>query len=256
MPSGEAARAMGWSGARFSRIERGYYRITHDEVFDLCAKIGVDDPEGIAEVARVAEEPTGTGWWAPFADKVIEAYLDFLELEAEAETIRVMHPKVIPGLVQSPGYVREIHSSARSSRSSPESLIAIRLARQEVLSRAKFHGLVSESAFHARFNNNTGVMKDQLRKLIDASNMENVTLQILPLTAHPSIGSNGAMTILTFRHPWASVGSIDNPMGGSHTYDPDQVSYLEAEFESIASAALPVGESRELLNEYLEGLHK
>nr|WP_260611673.1 helix-turn-helix transcriptional regulator [Streptomyces sp. WAC04770] len=254
MPSGDAARAMGWSQARFSRVERGYYRIGRDDVFTLCAKIGVEDQEAIAEVARVAEEPAGKGWWASYADKVSEAYLDFVELEAEAETIRIVHPKVIPGLVQSPLYVREMHSRARSS--DPEALIAIRLARQEVLSRAKFHGVIPESAFHAEFESSPGLMEDQLRKLIAATKMEKVTLQILPLTAHPSIGSNGAMTILTFRDPWTPVASIDNPMGGSHTYDPAQVAYLEGEFENIASAALPVDKSRDLLNKYLEGLHQ
>ncbi|MEU6482582.1 helix-turn-helix transcriptional regulator [Streptomyces sp. NPDC046887] len=256
MPSLDVARAMGWSQARYSRVERGYYRISHDEVQKLTTAIGVDDPEGVEEVARVAEEPTGTGWWASYANggRVSEQYLDFVELEAEAKTIRIMHPKVIAGLVQSPGYVREMHSSARSN--DPESLIAIRLARQEVLSRAKFHGIVPESAFHARFQSGPGIMKDQLRKLIDASTMENVTIQILPLTAHPAYGSNGAMTILTFRHPWTPVASIDNPMGGTHTVDPDQVAYLEAEFEDIASASLSVDESREILNQYLEGLHQ
>ncbi|MBA0053410.1 XRE family transcriptional regulator [Streptomyces sp. AJS327] len=254
VPSGDAARAMGWSQARFSRVERGYYRIGRDEVYDLCGKLDVDDPKGVEEVARVAEEPTNKGWWAPYAAKVSEAYLDFVELEAEAETIRIQHPKVVPGLVQAPGYVREMHSSARSN--DPESLIAIRLARQEVLSRAKFHGLVPESAFHARFESGPALMRDQLRKLLDASEMSNVTIQILPLTAHPSYGSNGAMTILTFRHPWTPVASVDNPMGGSHTYDPEQVAYLEAEFDNIASAALPVDKSRDLLNKYLEGLHK
>ncbi|MFJ5811855.1 helix-turn-helix domain-containing protein [Streptomyces sp. NPDC093093] len=256
MPSGDVARAMGWSQARFSRVERGYYRVLRNEVFDLCAKIGVDDPEGVAEVARVAEEPTGKGWWTSYANKVgiSEQYLDFVELEAEAETIRVQHPKIIPGLLQAPGYVREMHSSARSK--DPESLIAIRLARQEVLSRAKFHGLISESAFHARFESGPDLMKDQLRKLIDASNMENVTIQILPLTAHPSYGANGATTILTFRHPWTPVASVDTSTGGSHMDDPDQVSYLEDEFDHLSSAALPVDESRDLLKKYLEGLHQ
>lgn len=245
---------MGWSQARYSRVERGYYRISHDEVYKLTAKIGVDDPEGVEEVARVAEEPTGKGWWSSFSDKVTEAHLDFVELEAEAETIRVQHPKIIPGLVQAPGYVREIHSTSRSEN--PETMIAIRLARQDVLSRAKLHALVPESAFHAQFNSGDDVMKDQLRKLIDASKMENVTIQILPLSAHPSYGANGATTILTFRHPWTPVGSVDTSIGGSHTSDPDQVRYLEAEFDHLSTAALPVDKTRDLLKEYLEGLHK
>lgn len=47
-----------------------------------------------------------------------------------------------------------------------------------------------------------------------------------------------------------------NPMGGSHTDGADQVDFLEREFAAIASIGLPIAESRDVLNEYLEGLHK
>ncbi|MEU8540868.1 helix-turn-helix transcriptional regulator [Streptomyces sp. NPDC048717] len=254
--SGDAAAFMGWSQARYSRTERGYYRISSDQVSALCKFLGIDDPEGVKEVGRVADQPIGTGWWAPHAKDgtINSAYLDFVELENEAETIRSVHPKVVAGLVQSPGYVREMQSSARSS--SPESMIALRLARQHVLSRAKFHGIIPETAFLADFKSDPNLMKDQLRKLLDVSQMDNVTLQILPAAAHPAYASNGAITIFTFHHPWTSVASIDNPMGGSHTFEHDQVAFLEAEFDDIASAALPVDTSRDLINQYLEGLHQ
>ncbi|MCC2275444.1 helix-turn-helix domain-containing protein [Streptomyces sp. ET3-23] len=262
MPSGDIARAMGWSQARFSRVERGYYRITREEVYSLCAKLGVDDPDGVEEVARVAEEPTGTGWWAPYAGRIGQNYMDFIELEAEAETIRVQHPVIIPGPLQSPGYVREMIARAPTAVSAEraELLVSIRMARQEILARTekpvKVHALVPESSFHAQFESGPAIMRDQLRRLLDVSDMPNVTVQIVPLTAHPTYGANGAMTLLTFRQPWTMVASIDNPMGGTHTEDPDQVEFLEREFDGIASIALPVDESRDLVSKYLEGLHK
>ncbi|MFI8281403.1 Scr1 family TA system antitoxin-like transcriptional regulator [Streptomyces sp. NPDC085929] len=111
-------------------------------------------------------------------------------------------------------------------------------------------------ALHATFASGPGIMQDQLRKLLDVSELPNTKVQIVPLTAHPTYGSNSSMTILTFNHPWAPVASIDNPMGGNHTEDPEQAQILEAEFDHIASAALPVDKPRDLLIEYMERLHK
>ncbi|HBF84501.1 MAG TPA: XRE family transcriptional regulator [Streptomyces sp.] len=259
MKSGDAAKLMSWDTTRLSRIERGTYRISGKEVRDLCAKLEVDDPAGIEEVARVAEEPLGEGWWAAYAGRIGQNYLDFIELEADAESLQIQHPVIIPGLLQSPGYVREMITRAPTavSPAHAEMLVSIRLARQAVLSKAaKLHALVPESALHAKFESGPAIMRDQIRKLLDVSEMPNVELQLIPLTTHPTYGSNGAITLLSFKHPWAKVASVDNPMGGNHTDDTQQVSFLEKEFEAIAGIALPVDKSRDLLNEYLEGLHQ
>ncbi|WP_326795956.1 helix-turn-helix transcriptional regulator [Streptomyces sp. NBC_01808] len=259
MKSGDAARLMGWDTTRLSRILRGTYRISGDDVRTFCGKLGVDDPAGVDEVARVAEEPIGEGWWAAYARRIGQNYLDFIELEAEAQTLQIQHPVIIPGLLQSPGYVREM-ITRRPTTVSPaqaEMLVSIRLARQAVLSKAaKLHALVPESALHATFDSGPAIMRDQIRKLLDASQMTNVDLQLIPLTAHPTYGSNGAITVLSYKHPWANVASVDSPLGGNHTDDAQQVSYLEKEFTAIAEVALPVDKSRDVLYEYLEGQRK
>ncbi|MFI5749107.1 helix-turn-helix domain-containing protein [Streptomyces sp. NPDC051644] len=259
MKSGDAAKLMGWDTTRLSRIERGTYRISGKEVGDFCTKLEVDDPAGIEEVARVAGEPMGEGWWAAYAGRIGQNYLDFIELEADAESLQIQHPVIIPGLLQSPGYVREMITRAPTavSPAHAEMLVSIRLARQGILSKAvKLHCVVPESALHAKFESGPAIMRDQIRKLLDVSEMPNVELQLTPLTTHPTYGSNGAITVLAYKHPWAKVASVDNPMGGNHTDDFQQVSFLEKEFEAIAEIALPADKSRDLLNEYLEGLHQ
>ncbi|MGW3121372.1 helix-turn-helix domain-containing protein [Streptomyces sp. NPDC001107] len=262
--SGDAARLMGWDTTKLSRIERGLYRISGDEVRDLCAKLGVDDEAGVNEVAKVAEEPVGGdhGWWKAYDGRASQSLLDFVQLEARASAVRMHHPIVIPGPLQTPGYVREIigRSPAAITPDQVEILIAIRLARQEVLTRTEnpvdFHALVPESAFHAKFESGPGIMRDQLRKLLDVSERPNVELQILPLSAHPTYGSNGATTILTFEHPWVPIVSVDNPLGGTHSEDPEQIDFMERIFNAVANVALPADRSRDLITEYLEGLHK
>ncbi|MEU6932894.1 DUF5753 domain-containing protein [Streptomyces sp. NPDC046374] len=264
MPSGTAAKKMGWDSVKLGRIERGLYRISADEVRQYAGDVlAVDDAIGIEAVAEAAEEPVGGGgWWRAYENEISPALYDFVQLENRARTVRLQHGSIVPGPLQSPAYVREIitRSTSTVTPKMAEVLIAVRLARQEILTRTEkpvhLHAIVPESAFHTVFESGPSIMRDQLRKLIDLSALPNITLQILPLTAHPTFGSNGASTMLTFDHPWASVASVDNPMGGTHTEEPKAVSYLENEFKGISSAALPVDKSREVLTEYLEGTTK
>ena len=259
MPSGEAAKLMGMPGSRWSRVERGYYRCSRAEVYKLCEKLGIDDPDGVEEVARAAEEPTGAGWWAPYVGRIGQRLLDFIELESEATEIYIHHPVIIPAPLQIPGYIREMiyRAPITTSTAQAESLVAVRIARQEILTRTdqpvKFQALVPESAFHAAFDSGPAIMRDQLRRLLDVSDLPNVRLRIIPLTAHPTYGAGGAITLMKFRHPWAPVVSVDNLMGGTHTEEPEPVNILEKGFTGIASIALPADESRDLLKNYLEG---
>ncbi|MFJ4342597.1 DUF5753 domain-containing protein [Streptomyces sp. NPDC088915] len=265
MPSGVAAKLMGWDSVKLGRIERGLYKISADEVREYAGLLGITDTRAIEAVAEAAEEPLAASngaWWKAYDGRVSSSLLDFVQLEARAKEVKTHHPVVIPGALQSPGYAREIIAASPRTEELAKTVelrINMRLARQEILTRTDdpvdFHALVPESAFHARFRDPT-IMRDQLRKLIDVSKQPNVTLQIVPLTAHPFYGSDGPATILGFDYPWVKVGSIDNSFGGSHTEDPDEVAFLETGFEQIASIALPVDRSRDLLIQHLEGSNK
>ncbi|MCX4681447.1 helix-turn-helix domain-containing protein [Streptomyces sp. NBC_01433] len=262
MKAGDAAKVMGWDSTRLSRVERGQYRVSSDEVRTLAAHLGVDDEVAVSEVARVAERPLGGGWWAPYAGRIGDAYLDFIELEADARAIRIHHPTVVPAPLQSAGYVREILTRAATNLTPEraEMLVSIRMARQGILTSdegpVKLNVLVPELALHARFESGPGVMRDQIRRLLDATELPNVNLQLVPLTAHPAFVTKGPVTLMSFSHPWVPIGSVDSPLGGTHTEEPEKVSWMEEEFDLISSIALPVDASRERLSEYLEGLYK
>lgn len=256
----QAAKQLGTDTGRISRLERGVYRFSTEEIRTLASMYGVADSEGIEEVVRAAEEPTDAGWWTPYANRLAESYRDFIELEADARTLRLHNPVIIPGLLQSPGYVREMLTKGPTavSRTEAEMLVNVRLARQEILTRdhdpVAVHALLPESAFHPVLA--PLVMRDQLQRLLDLAALPQVTVQIIPLTAHPSFGSNGAMTLMTYRNPWVPVASVDNAMGGTHTEEPDKFEFLEKDFRGIVDVALSAEQSREVITEHLEGLHK
>lgn len=253
-----AAGMMGWDNPRLSRVEHGVYRVSAEEVRFFASKYCIEEPKSVEEVARAAEQEPG--WYAPYAGKINQQYLDYIELESWAAGIRIHHSAIVPGLLQSPSYAREMITRGvpSVSKSEAEMLINIRLARQEILSReqpTQIQALIPESALHARFEQGPGTMRDQIRRLLDVCEMPGITLQVVPLTAHPVYGANGAMTLLDYRKPWMPVASVDSVLGGNHTDEPQNVQVIEEQFAEIASIALPADKSRDVLNEHLEGLH-
>lgn len=256
---GVAAKKLGWDSSRQGRIERGIYRVSEDDVRAMFQLYGVDEgDDDVRELASASAQLATSGWWGGYVGQVSGALLDFVVVESRAKKIRVQHPAIIPGLLQAPGYVRELFNGPLhpDNRARAAMLSAIRMARQEVLHRpgspAELHALISEAALLHRFPNAPGVMKEQLRKLVDHADQPNVTIQIVPVDIPAYGAANQAMTILDFRTPWPATVSIDNSLGGNFLDSPDEVSDLAVLFDNIADLALSPDESRERISTHLE----
>ncbi|MEW1679460.1 helix-turn-helix transcriptional regulator [Streptomyces noursei] len=257
----EAAKRARWSPTRVTRTEKGIYATKGEHVRHLCNAWGVDDPEGVDEVAAKADIHPKSGWWLNYADVAGPEYLEFIELEDQATGIFAQHPTIIPGLLQTPAYAREIvaNGTVVDTENRVDALVAIRATRQGILARGKnpvrLHALVSEVALHPKLAHDPEIMRDQVRRLISTFDTPNITVQIVPLDTHPGYCSQGPATILEYPHPWVPVVSIDNSLGGNHTDDQKHTSRAKAYFELTSSVALPAEKSRELLKNRLEELH-
>lgn len=256
---GVAAKQLGWDSTRQGRIERGIYRVAEEDVRKMLELYGIHgDEEAVRELAAASNESVKAGWWGSYVGQVSDALLDFVILESKAKKIRVQHPATIPGLLQAPGYVREVFNSPLhpDNRELSDMLGAIRMARQEVLHRpgnpVHLHALISEAALLHRFSQAPGVMKEQLRKLADDAGRPHITIQIVPMDVPAYAAATQAMTILDFRHPWPSAVSIDSSLGGNFLEEPTEVDDLGILFDKIAELALPADESRECINRHLE----
>ncbi|MGW5817262.1 helix-turn-helix domain-containing protein [Streptomyces noursei] len=257
----DAAKRAKWSPTRITRTEKGIYATKGEHVRHLAAAYEIDDPEGIDEVAAKADIDPKDGWWRSRTQIAEAEYLEFIELEDHATTILAQHPTIIPGLLQTPAYAREIIGNATvpNPAGRVEALVSIRTTRQGILTRGKnpvrLHALVPEVALRARLTHDPEIMRDQVRRLISTYETSNITVQIVPLDAHPGYCSHGPATILEYPHPWVPLVSVDNPMGGNHTDDDHHVSLTRERFELTSSVALPADKSRDLLKQRLEELH-
>ena len=103
----EVARQLEWSTSSIFRIETGRSRPQPGNVRTLLELYGVTGTErdGLIQLTREARQP---GWWHSFRDVLPNPYEVYIGLEAGAASIRNFEPVVVPGLLQTADYAREI----------------------------------------------------------------------------------------------------------------------------------------------------
>src|SRR4051812_16485592 len=179
------SRHFEWHAAKVTRIETARVAVTPRDVKDLLTLYNVRDEQyrdALVELARLSRERT---WWTDYRDIMRPG--NFVGLEAGASAMRTWEPIVLPGLLQTEGYMRALLRTGRPY-DSPEALarrVALRLTRQSRLTGERpleLSALIDESAVR-RMIGGEDVMQEQLRRLIEAAQLPNVTLQIVPFTA-------------------------------------------------------------------------
>jgi hypothetical protein len=168
----------------------------------LLRLYGVTDPDEVAALLMLAREANAPGWWQQYGDLLPQWFRAYVDLESAAVLIRTYEGQLVPGLLQTTGYMRAVIRGAELNQSPEETerRVALRLARQQLLERADAPWLwaVMDEAALRRPVGSREVMRAQLERLIDASKLPNVTLQILSYGAgaHPAMA--GAFSILRF----------------------------------------------------------
>jgi transcriptional regulator with XRE-family HTH domain len=235
------SRHFEWHAAKVTRIETARVAVTPRDVKDLLILYGVGDQdyrEALIELARLSRERS---WWANFRDIMRPG--DFVGLEDGASQMSAWEPIVVPGLLQTEGYIRALMHSGRSV-DPPEQLdrrVALRLKRQGRLRGPRpleLHALVDESVVR-RVIGGHEVMAGQLRHLIEAAQLPNVTLQILPFSAgeHPFLG--GSAALLKFQESThLDVVYLEGLAGDFYEEQPSEVARYREEFERLSARAL------------------
>ncbi|MEV5137358.1 helix-turn-helix transcriptional regulator [Streptomyces syringium] len=257
----EAAATMGWIGPKLSKIENACQSIRPGDVTSLLKAYGVNDAETCTALENLAKDAGKKGWWQTYSKIVSPSYADYMSLEADADQICEWSPLLVPGLLQTSAYAREVITGITTSRTPEEvaALAEVRLARQSALTRPgkplELWAIVHEAALHKRFAVRPGTMREQLQHLLDASEMPNVTFQLMPLgsTAHP--GVVGSFSMATFPQPTPDVVLLENVSGATYVEGDDTIPFAKA-FERIRAAALSVEDSLARIVEMEEGHRK
>jgi transcriptional regulator with XRE-family HTH domain len=197
--AGEAIRASEW---KIHRLENGQVGFKERDIIDLLRLYGVTDADEVAAFLLLTREANSPGWWQHYGDVLPRWFRTFVDLESAATLIRSYEGQFIPGLLQTDDYMRAVVQGGDLDQSSEEvgRRVRLRMARQIVLTREqppRLWAVVDEAALRRPVGGRE-VMRGQLERLIEATKLPNVTLQVLPFEAGAHPAMLGAFSILRF----------------------------------------------------------
>lgn len=201
----EAARILRVTAATVRRMEMAEVALKIPYLQLLLKAYGVSDEEADAFV-MLAEEANQPGWWQRFHDILPGWFSMYVSLEGAAGLIRSYEPHFVPGLMQTEEYAYGVMESGAIGQTRPEDIerhVALRMQRQELLTREdapRFWVVMDETAVR-RPVGGPGVMRAQIDKLLEVTELPNVTLQIAPFSSGPHAGTYGPFVLFRFAVP-------------------------------------------------------
>jgi hypothetical protein len=180
-----------------------------------------------------------------------------VDLEAVAAQIRTYEGQFVPGLLQTEEYMRAVMQGAQLD-DSPEELerrVKVRLARQRLLSQdgGPLLWVVVDEAALRRPVGGRKVQRAQIERLIEATKLPSVTLQVLPFSAGAHAAMVGGFSILRFPNQELPdvvyLEHLTNALYLDKPQDVDQYKYVMA---SVNVASKPPEATVEVLSEILQ----
>jgi Domain of unknown function (DUF5753) len=146
------------------------------------------------------------GWWDAYDDTLSQGYSTLLALEEEAESELSYNQMLIPGILQTEAYAREVATSPDVPPGEIARRVAARVTRQRILTRDDPLELIAvlDEACLRRQVGGAAIMTEQISHLVKMARLPNVTLQVLPFSAGFHQGVGNAFKILHFREEGAT----------------------------------------------------
>ncbi|WP_410673432.1 helix-turn-helix domain-containing protein [Amycolatopsis sp. cmx-4-68] len=135
--------------------------------------------EQLLNLARSAHEASWLGQYTLSGPTQLVTYLEY---ERAASSVFNWSPGLLPGLLQTPAYMKTIFAATARPKRDVDEHIMVRLARRELLTGRnplQYQAVLSEAVLRQNMGG-PAVMAEQLRHLRSTMRLRNVSVRILP----------------------------------------------------------------------------
>jgi transcriptional regulator with XRE-family HTH domain len=240
------ARAMGYAREVVTKAESGE-RVPTDQVFRTYLETFHATPgqaESLAEDLELARNLT---------DPVIPEFAEpWLDVEPEAAIIRLWALDVMPGLLQRYEYARAMNLIGGQDDDKAAARAAARVERAAILEGpepTRLTAILYEPLLR-RIVGTPEIMAAELEHLLEMSQRPNLIIQVVREAGYFA-GHEGGFAIASGRTIPDTLNMIT--VEDQTTSVPAVVDRAIALFERVRGYALPIGESRTLIQEALQG---
>jgi transcriptional regulator with XRE-family HTH domain len=243
----EAAPRLDKTKSALSRIEKGE---TSADVHLIRTMMDLYDKQ-VPELLELAREAAIPGWWVAYG---IRDY-GYTGMETDATVSNEFSLMYVPGLLQTEDYMRAVFTSGRVKRTrrEVENQIAARLYRQRRLRDGEFpirlHAIMDETVLRKPIGA-PDVRKAQWRHLVEAVELDTVTLQVVPDERGAHDGLAGAFILLEFAEDEdPDLLYVAHVAGALHMEKPEELDEAKLTFDSLRSIALSPDDSVAFIDE-------
>jgi len=249
----QLAKRIGESRAQISRLENGHV-VDQADVIKILDALGVEGGRW-TQVVTIAREASEKGWWESTRG-MGERQALYANLEAGAAQIREYQQTFIPGLLQTPEFVRartDADATLEPLTGTVDGVLAGHAGRQRMLRRPgapTYEVIVDEMAVR-RLAAPPDVVKKQLYHLATACNGQpGIALRVLPVDARVASFTVPRCTFSIYAYPDPgdpAVVAIDTVTSDLILTSPAEVTPYDQLYARLRDAALPPADSLDLL---------
>ncbi|WP_393915941.1 helix-turn-helix domain-containing protein [Halostreptopolyspora alba] len=254
------AEEMGWSESKLYRIENDKSRVLPRDVKRLLDLYEISDETRRAPLIELARRANEKGWWHQYSETIPTWFQPFIGLEASAASIRVYESELVPGLLQTEGYMRAIASTAPvlAAEEEIERSVEVRLARQRRLTEEQEPlelWMVLNEAVIRRVVGGPDIMREQLDHLAAMAQNHRITLQILPFAKGEHSSMLGAFQVLEFAgEEVPPVVYLEHQTGGLYVEKPEDIRRYTLMYNHLSVKALSEEESLAMVRQAADGM--
>jgi hypothetical protein len=237
---------IGFSGEMVSKVET-VDRRPSDKFAEGCDTAFPEAGGLFARLVAKAEKSGGVypAWFASWVDA-----------EQRATVLRMWHPVLVPGLLQTADYARAVFRAWQpvDGGGDIEDLVAARLARQAIFDRPSppsFQAVIDEAVLR-RCVGGPKVMRDQLLHLMDMAARPRVSIQVVPASVGVHVGCLGSFAIAGFPDDTPGMVHLESPDEGETTKHPGTVAKIGLIYDELRTEALRGSESASLIERVAE----
>jgi transcriptional regulator with XRE-family HTH domain len=253
----QVAEKLALSASTISRMETAQVRV---RVLELQALLDVYGVTGThrEELLQIARERRQRPWWQEYREL---PNLPLAAREADAASILQYSALLMPGLLQTKAYAGAVLGAIRldAKAGDIERRLELRMDRQALLTSEdppEYWAVLDEAVLRRAVGGRT-IMHEQLQRLIDATELPNVTLQVLAFESGAHAGMDGEFTILRYLDPDdPDVVYIENTGGDMYVEKTDVTRRYNVIFDHLRATARNPGDSIRTLRDLQSELYE
>jgi hypothetical protein len=217
MSINEAATLHRTDRTTVSNTESARSGVSSDRVRVWAANYRCPDAEYVHALAEMAARQRGPYWWDEYRDSLPDSLVDIAEMEHYATALRSAQIMHMPGILQTPDYMRGVFAEAVPTMDPVdlERHVEFRDRRAALLDRSEppsCEFLIHEGALLMRFGDRQ-VLRRQLDYLLEQSGRPNIAIRVVPFAAGGFANVGSSTLYACGPVPQLDTVQIDVPTG-------------------------------------------